>query len=569
MMKTITTFVSGLLLSAALLLPTSALAAELQPFFTLKLSSVNTLVSVAEKIGTMAGFADNARLRDIVAIAKGIKGVNPNEIAGIAVAVVDDEINLLVLLPITDLWGAEVPGYPNVFDTIRPFLAKRGNDFVISSPFGAYIAVQKQGYLVITPEGIADRVPADPKKLFADLEKYTLGMKLDCEKVEFETLEATVFGPIIMLASMQNPEAGEQIENMVEMYRTFFKEFSVVLGGIAFDPKTADVEYSGTVVPRKGSDWGKMLAGMKQQPTMFGGFRGTPGNTVVSFGQSMTQSDSAAVMSMIEPALKQYETLLNAALEQIEEDDETGETSEFAQNVFDSIRKIIELDTKKALGDGACSLNTEGTFLAAGNTNALEELRKLTAMIAGFIGKKAPEEIKALVEKNLNRNYATVEGFKVSSLKIPVADLPVPNREKLIPFKDLTLGIFWAVKDTAGKQAVAVAAGLDFAKTEQTFKAALEKTKTTVPVQQPVGTVSVQGFGKLLQQQIYPLVVKTNESGENLEKFKKVVDILASAGSDATITAHVDMKPDRSGFGYHVSGKAIQAVISAVRAVVE
>jgi len=570
MMKTITTFVSGLLLSAAFLLPGSVRAAELQPFFTLKLSSVNSLIGIAEKIGTMAGFANNAEFREVVITAKGMKGVNLNEIVGIAAAEIDGEINVVLLLPITDLWGAEVPGFADVFDTIRPFLSRKGEGkFAINSPLGTYIAVQKRDYLVITREDIADQVPADPKKLFADLEKYTLGIKFDLEKVNFDTIEATLALPL-MLLSMQNPEVAEQLESVIEMYRQFYKEFSTVVGGIAFNAQTADVEYSGTIVPRKGSDWGKMLAGAKQQPTKFDGFRGTPNNVVFSAGDSMSISNPVDVTSVMEL----YETLLNAALEQIDADDETGETSKFAKEVFDSIQKIIELESKKTLNDSACSLSTDGTFLLATNTNALGEMRNLASLISGFAASKVSGVASDLgIDFNaaVKREYITIEGYKVSSFQFPMDKivLHIPNPEAAEALKDLSPCVLWAVNETAGKQAIAVAIGGDFAKTEQSFKAALEKTKTPAPVQQPIVTISAPGLGKLLQQAIYPLAVKAGAPEDGLAAFKKVIDILASAGSDATITVHTEMKPDRMDIGYRVSGKAIQAIIAAVKTVIE
>ena len=573
MMKKITTFVSGLLLSAALLLPGSIRAAELQPFFTLKLASVNSLVSVAEKFSTMAGFADDAEFREFITTVRGMKGINPNEMTGIAAVVVDGEINLMLLLPITDLWGAEIPGFSDVFDMVRPFLSRRGEgQFAINSPFGTYIAVQKKDYLVITLDNIADQVPADPKKLFADLEKYTLGSKLDLEQVEFELIEANVFGPAMMFIYMQNPEVAEQFENVIEMYRGFYKEFSTIVGGIAINPQTADVEYSGTLVPRKGSDWGKMLAGAKRQPTKFDGFRGTPNNIVFSLGDSSSLSNPIDVMSMpsMELAMQQYETLLNAALEQIDADDETGEIGKFAREVFDSIRKIIELESKSTTADYASSLNTEGTLLFAMNTNALGEIRNFASLLGGFAAPKVNAiagDLNIDINAAVKRDYVTVEGYKVSSFQFPMDKIPAPEAAEAL--KGLSPGVFWAVNETSGKQAIAVAAGLDFAKTEQSFKAALEKTKTLVPVQQPPMTLSVQGLGKLLQQTFIPIAEKAGAPADELATFKTVVGILASAENDATITVDMDMKPDRMGFGYHISGKAIQAIISAVKAAAE
>jgi hypothetical protein len=184
-MRAISTFVSGLFLSVLLFLPNAVNAAELQPFFTWKASSVNTLIGVAEKIADMSGVADSAEFQEIIRTAKSIKGFDLKGIAGFA-AVVDGNggISPILLLPITDLGKAEIPSHPEIFDSIRPFYVKKGDNDEINTPLGTYIAAQKKDFLVITPEEIADQVPTDPRKLFADLDKYTLCFKHDLEKSE-------------------------------------------------------------------------------------------------------------------------------------------------------------------------------------------------------------------------------------------------------------------------------------------------------------------------------------------------------------------------------------------------
>ena len=564
-MRAFATFVSGLLLSALFLLAPSVHAAELQPFFTLKTSSINTLVSVAEKFGSMAGAADTDEFREFVNTVKNIRGVNPDGSIGFAAAVDDGGgINMLLLLPITDLWRAEVPGFPDIFDSIRPFLVRRGEGkFDINSPLGTYVAVQNQGYLVITPEGAADQVPADPTKLFADL-----------EKVEFETLEASIFGPILLMAMMSNPDAGEQLETMVETYRELYKEVAVCSSGIAVNPQTADIEVSTTLVARKGSDFAKTFAGYKKQPTIFSGFRGTPDNTVFSLGDSASQPPLEK-NALQELGKQQWETILEGFREQIEMEDETGELSGLAEAATESIIKIIDTESKRGASDSAFSLNTEGTLLFAFDTGSLAEIQKLAALATDFISKKIEGEAKALVENNLKLDYATVEGFKVSNIKIPViATLelvfgPAPDDT----LSDLTLGVFWATKE-GNKQAIAVAAGLDFAKTEQAFRAALTQTRTAVPVQRPEGTFSIAGLGKFLQQAVYPIaekaVTSSDQSAEQgLVIFKKVTEIFSSAGNDATATFGADIHADRTDMTCRVSGKLIQAIISAVRLGIE
>ncbi|MCL2709442.1 MAG: hypothetical protein FWE95_01050 [Planctomycetaceae bacterium] len=575
-MKAITTFVSGLLLSAFFLLAPAVRAAELEPFFTVKVSNINTLVAVAERFAGMAEAADAPEFREFVNVVRNMRGFDLNSIAGVAVAVgPDGELISLLLLPITDLWRAEITGMPEIFDTLRPFLVRRdGGRFDINSPIGTFVALQKQGYLIIVPEDAVELVPADARTLFADLEKYTFGMKLDLEKVEFETIEAQLFGPMLLMAMMTNPDVAEQLENVVEIYRELYNEFAAVSSGITVNPQTGDVEISGAIVARKDSGMGKTFAGYKEQPTIFGGFRGTPDNTVFSMGDSATQPvlENNAMMDL---NMKQYEAMFEGFLEQIEMEDETGELTELAEAAVAALLKIIESESKRGATDFALSLNTDGTFLFAIDTVSLAEIQKLAAIVAGFAENKIEGDAKTLIENNLRLGYANVEGFTVSSIKIPViATLelifgPAPDDT----LSDLTLGVFWATKE-GNKQAIATAAGLDFAKAEAAFRTALTQTRTAMPVRKPDGDFYLAGLGKFLEQSVYPIAVKAVESSglstaEELAPFKKVIDIFKASGNDATMTLAGEIKGEQMEATYRVSGKLIQAIISAVRVGVE
>ena len=79
-----------------------------------------------------------------------------------------------------------------------------------------------------------------------------------------------------------------------------------------------------------------------------------------------------------------------------------------------------------------------------------------------------------------------------------------------------------------------------------------------------MGVFSVQGLGKFLQQTVYPLA----EEGD-LATLKKVADIFASAGNNATITLDADMTPNRIDMGYRISGSALRAVVSAIKIAME
>jgi hypothetical protein len=581
-MRAITKFVSGLLLSAMLLLPVSAHAAELQPFLTVKVSSVNTLISIADKIGTMAGYAQEPQYREFINNVRASKGIDFDGIFGVAVAVDGDgDLTPVFLLPITDLMKAEIAGEFDPFDSLRPFLTKKGDGFLIDAPMSLvpFYAAQKKDYLVVSLEPVASQVPADAKKMFADLEKYTIGMKLDLEKIKWDTLEAKVFGPWKIMIAMFNPDAADQIESALEIYEKLYKEIATMSGGVVFNAQTADVDFSTVTVARKDSEMAKMYAGVKMQPTMFGAFRGTPENTIASFGASMTVGQSKTIDVLVESTLKDWDVLFSGLLEQVEEDDDTGEIGKLAKEAYDLVKKIFMTEAKRLSSDLAGSMSVDGTVMMAFDTGSLPEVQKLANLAMGFTAKRIGEvsaatgvDAKTFIEKNIKSNYVTVEGFKVSSFKIALSDSVFdalnPGEEVPKAIKDMTLGVFWAVKE-GDKQAIALAAGLDFDKTEAAFKSALEKTKTPVLVQQPIGAFSVQGLGKFLNQTVYSIAQKAGAPQKELGEMKRVFDIIAAAGNDATVKVTVDFKPDREEDAMHISGKAIQTIISAVKEMIK
>lgn len=561
-MRAMKTFLTGLLLSAVCLLPVSLRAADLQPFFTLKLASVNSFAGAIEKVASMAGAANDAQVQDIVSTIKSLKGFDFDNITGIAAAVDENgAISPILLLPITDIMKAEIPSIPMIFDTIRPFLVKRGDNYEINSPLGTFVVIQKQGFLVIVPEGIASQIPADPRTLFADLDKYTLGVKLDFRKVDFETIETNLFGPLIFLAMMQNPDAGEQLESLLGTVKELYQEFSVLTGGIAINPQTADIELSGSGVPRPGSGAASFFGEYKQLPTAFSGFRGTPGNIVFSFGDSATHAPFPKDHVLLAPFTGQFETIFEGVLEQIEMEDETGNVGTAARELFNFVNRIVESETKRGVRDIAFSLDTSGTLLFAFDAGAdtLADMRQFAEMVMFYAQDYLPSDLLYDLAYDFRQNFATVNGFEVSGASVPVGGVVELIRGSAPAALDnVSLAVFWAIKDSGGKRAVAVALGIDKSRTEQAFMSALEKTKTPVAVQRPQAVFDVQGLGRLLQ----PIAGYADDAAPGAGR---AIDALAWSGSDATLSFTYDVKPEKVEAGFRVSGKTIQAMISLFR----
>ncbi|MDR2704386.1 MAG: hypothetical protein LBC02_01280, partial [Planctomycetaceae bacterium] len=178
---------------------------------------------------------------------------------------------------------------------------------------------------------------------------------------------------------------------------------------------------------------------------------------------------------------------------------------------------------------------------------------KLGVKIFDRIKKEHDEDdVNEFLKKYLKKNYTTIEGFNVSSLKIPLEEAAAGHElpEKLA--KEI-VGVFWAFKNN---EAVAVAVGFDFDKTEKTFHQALTKTKTPVPLQQPVGIVALQPLGKLLKKY----------TDSNLpDTAAKAIDLLSSVEADAKITFSAEVVGTAIHGKASISGKTVTVLANIVK----
>jgi hypothetical protein len=560
-MNKIKTAVSGLLLSLAMLFSVSVNAEELKPFFTLKLAGPNALIKTAEKIADLAGQGSTPQFLEVIAALKGMKAVDTNGAIGLALAADEnDEFVPVLLLPITDIMEVTVPNYESFFDTVRAFLSKGENGtYLINTPMGEYVGKQQKNYFAVFPQKAAKQILSDPKnldpqKIFAGLEKYTVALKYDLENIKIETIEKFLTA-MQTAAAMQNPNAAANFDQILPMLKMVKEEFRYYWIGLTFDPATANTDVSVVYFPQKGSKTARSFAASKDAATIFSGFKGARENMVGSLNWA---HKNTLTVAEIEPSIKQIDIVLAGVLEQIQNDsEEESDVSKFAEKAIDLAKKIMRADMTQESVAGAASFDTNGTFLIATTTAATGEWQELIRTAVDFAAKKAShsDTVADLLQKNSEKT--TVAGFKVTSIKIAAAD--IPHNEGLP--KDLAFGFFFAVKEN---EAIAAAFGFDFSKTEQAFKSALEKTKTAVPVQQPIAEFSVQGLGKFLQQRVYP-VIQGIAPSKDLEKFKNVADILTAGNDGSAVTATADLKAERGEFTLRVPGKVIQTLISLVK----
>jgi hypothetical protein len=262
--------------------------------------------------------------------------------------------------------------------------------------------------------------------------------------------------------------------------------------------------------------------------------------------ETLTSSD-------IEVSIGMIEQFFDAALAQVEEQSETDEEAEFGKTAFDSLKKIAAATLEKGKYDIAVSLDADATLLLALTVGETAELENLGVKLFDRIKQKHDEnDVDDFLKKYLKKNYTTVEGFNVSSLKIPLEEVAA---EHAVPAKlaNETVGIFWALKNN---EAAAIAFGFDFDKTEKAFQQALTKTKTPVPLQQPFLVFALQPLGKLL---------KKYSDNSFPDTVNKSIELLSASGTDAKITFSAEVVDSAMYGKFNVSGKAVTVLANMIK----
>lgn len=516
-------------------------AQELKPVLTIKLADAKTLVASAEKIAELAGLSE--ALDELIGEYKSLKGINSDNPIWFIFQSDGEELQSPILyLPISDLDAVEIPG----LDMIRGGLQEDGDgNYSLNTPFGLFDVVKKTGAYLISQRGT--KIPGDPNKLIAGLEKYTLGIKVDFANTSLDSIQ-NYLAPFQMIVAMQNPDAADSLEQLNDALEQAHENFDSVTFGFVLDPKSADLEFDGVATAKKGSKGEKQIADIQKAKTIFDGFRMQGNNVVFSFGSvDLIDQDD------VEKIRGQLETFLDGLLEQAEENTETDADFEMAETAAEAIMKIFDATVKQDQSDCAASLDSNGLFLGAGcigDTAAFNELGEL--LCDKIKDKVGDEKTEAFRKKYFKDDYTDIEGFKLSSLIFPIEEIAKPAGCP-IDLGDMTVALFQAVKEN---KAIAFACGLDAAKTQKALADALAKTKTPVAVQAPQFVFALKPFGDLLDR-----IAKGQLEGAPAEGVK----ILKAADSDARVIGTVEYAGNTVTSRFNVDGKALAAIIEVIK----
>jgi len=568
-------------------------ASELKPVYTLKIASPNYFVALAEKIAeTGEAFVEidpeiayahaefQAGIEFVKMQLESLKGIIDADIDfGFALNMNFDKLSPsapwavfepILLLPISDLRGAinasgRLPNMELAPLIANTLLRRTGEtQYIVETPLVSFVVVQTKDGLLVTPLGMA--MPENMQNLFQDVDRFDIGEKFDFSGLTVDDL-AKMFGIIVswglgnfsegirlaqdftggdpqmrmvtsMVLEILKGDSARQIAEQFSRlpFSIVLKEFKSVYSGLTIDPNTLELEYTFGIVPQKWGDLEKLIDGRKNARTMFSSFRGTPENTVFHLADAQTfhVDHIAIVMPLIERGFTELKM-------QLEMESQWRPDAKMLLEISDSLQKIVVPSVQSGTFDVAVSLDTNGTILfgaAMSNTGELQKVAQslFRSVFADInIGMGDSLKVLAFLSKNMRIDESTIEGFRISSLRIPIAEViaAMPELENNFSpgIQNFELGLLWAIKDN---EAIAFAAGLDFAKAEATFKNVLAGTGVKAPLQQPLTALSLAPLGTLLEN-VVPKIVEDVMSSEDIEMFNRVVAELKK-GNDAVVT---------------------------------
>jgi hypothetical protein len=268
---------------------TLAQAAEFKPFLTMQLAGPNALVTIAESVGIAVDPKGELGLREALREAapyKRLQGVDPNGKIGLAIQVNEDSdfgLDLIAVLPISNFVTFNVPNpelRPMLNQIKGVFRAEGATKFVFDSPFGKIVAYQKMNFFIIATEGAAEYAStADPKRLFAEVDKFTFGMHANLENVSREKIEK-VLPKFMMMLVMSGIEF--EPEEFLDTFEDMFGEIASQTWGFTIDENNLAITATGQMTAKKGTELAGKFQNNMDAKTKLGAFLHDTPKTVFS-----------------------------------------------------------------------------------------------------------------------------------------------------------------------------------------------------------------------------------------------------------------------------------------------
>lgn len=468
----------------------------------------------------------------------------------------DGELMPLIILPIADIKKFEAPlkTLLEMQDSVELEIRAISDDrYILETPFLSLVFVQKGGFAFGTTEAYADNLPDNPDAVLLGLEKENvLALRVDFNNTSYEEL-SLLMAPLHMLGAMNpDPALQQNIEMMDRSLELLCAEMETLTWALKLDPKTADVSMIADYAVKPGGTMAKQIEAMKNAKSAFGGFF-KPENTVFSGVVAGTFDPDDPGMDM---ALAQYGAMFEGMIEQLEENDD--ERSDKLIPVVEAVYELLEKTLESGKSEMAATLFNDATFLSActvGDGKIVDGIfDQLVEIIEAEI-EDADDGNVELLKKMLQRNYADLGGYKLSSVAVSLKTLaeeageaiPEGTPEALL---NLQMAVIVGVKEDS----VCMAAGLkSLEEIEALLKKAVEESKKPVALPKRLFVFSVPECGKML----LPMkdLVPEDEMDDNARRGFEILELLASADPDCLLTYDLEHGTNRMKLDMTLSGK--------------
>jgi len=524
-------------LLAVSLFVSAAKAAEPKPVLTLSISSYSAVLEAGKAIATQIGQGDAYGM--IQMMFGTLPGADNKKPLGFVLFATDEEFLPVIFLPVNDL--EKLSGrLPMIDSFIEENMEEIGpGKYLFSGPM-ELILEQKKNWLILYPESYPKLGVDDPSVFLNGLDKkYLLAFHVNFENIPKEPV-LMMISMVEMMMAMFNPDAAEQFATAKEAVEMVLDEGKWTLFGLDIDSRTADITT-------------EVAAEYKPNGTFAETFKYTKGGKTNFIGFYQPEQAAAIVGIGLYPdaqkemQINQMKNFFANAIEGVEYELE-GDEFELVKGILESLEETVVATIEDGKIDVAMSWKSTGEIFFGGRIAKGNLLGDALKKIAAGIAEVSPE-LKDL----LKVEYTTFEGYKFSSLALPLAlggDIP----EHL---EDASINLLIGVKNDA----ICGVIGTDASTLEPILRKCITDSrrpadlpKTTLSFSLPLAAGAIESLGLLPPEP--PIVA--------------VLDSLKTAPKDATITATeeitISTQGVKSSAKFKVSGKIIGAIAKAVAA---
>ena len=522
----------------------AAKAADPKPVITLSISSYSALLDAGKAIATQVGQGDNYEMVQLVFGT--LPGTDSKKPLGFVLFATDEEFLPVVFLPVGDL--NKLTGQYSMIDSVLSEYLEEVSPgkYLLATGSIDLVLEQKKNWLILYPESHPKLAVADPSVFLNGLDKkYLLAIEVNFENTPKE-LVLQLISVAEMMMSMLNPEAAGQFATAKEQVELLLDEGKSLLEGFNVDPKTGDITIEVAMEVKPNGTLAQGIKSQKDGKTNFSGFY-RPEQAAAFVGIGVIPDAQKAAQ------INQVESFFASAIEGVEDELE-GDALEFVQGLLESLKEIVVATIEDGKTDIAASWKSTGEVFFAGRIAKGNQLSDVLKKVATGIS-----EVTTDLEDLLKIEYMTFEGYKFSSLSVPLTLFPIhPGYEELFGYlEDKSICFLIGVKNDA----VCGAFGTDVSKLEAILKKCISDSKTPAALPKTVLSFSL------------PLAAGAIQSLDLLPSepvLDAVLDSLMSSPKDARITGATEIttsaRSTKSGVEFKISGKVIAAIAKAVAA---